>query len=162
MKVTAWLTAAALTLGQVAPAWGEDLDVYFRFKDGQEFAYAGVSQTTTKEDLVEMIQTDFPDVNRRGLDEVLVVARNDATPFKTPGQATMLEPMTPQMIKEKKESGITFGDVVATVVTIAILAYAYKKLSKGAGSSSSGGNCQYTWQLASDGSRCGGRAASVR
>lgn len=41
---------------------------------------------------------------------------------------------------------------------ILVLAFALMTISSGA----SAGNCDYPWQTAKDGSRCGNRAASVR
>ena len=41
---------------------------------------------------------------------------------------------------------------------ILVLAFALMTISSG----TSAGNCDYPWQTAKDGSRCGNRAASVR
>ncbi len=65
----------------------------------------------------------------------------------------------PQQAKKEEEGfcSSSFCKVAVGVVTIAAIAYGIRKLGP-----VSGGTCDYTWQTAKDGSRCGNRAAIVR
>lgn len=51
--------------------------------------------------------------------------------------------------------------VGAAIVLVGAVAVA-ARAAHGSGTSDYPGNCQYSWQTAADGSRCGDRAASVR
>lgn len=63
----------------------------------------------------------------------------------------------PQQAKEEGFCSSSFCKIAVGVVTIAAIAYGIRKIGP-----SSSGVCDYTWQTARDGSRCGNRAAIVR
>jgi hypothetical protein len=61
-------------------------------------------------------------------------------------------------LKMEDSTNVNWMEILALVAAAALLAAA----AKGSYYQPYYGNCQYTWQRAADGSRCGNRAASVR
>ena len=136
------LVAIAL-VGFLNTAWAQDyynIDVVMA--DGSNKTYTQIASDMPTAQFAEQIAQDFPDTQ-------LISANATLAPLQ---ETPVEEPKTPAFCSS------TGCKVAVGVGVAALLAWGLSSMSK----SNYSGNCQFEWQTAKDGSRCGGRAASVR
>ncbi len=136
------LVAIAL-VGFLNTAWAQDyynIDVVMA--DGSNKTYTQIASDMPTTQFAEQIAQDFPDTQLISANATL--APKQETPVEEP--------------KNQAFCSSTGCKVAVGVGVAALLAWGLSSMSK----SNYSGNCQFEWQTAKDGSRCGGRAASVR
>ena len=110
-------------------------DITVTFSDGSQHEYNNTPDHVTPEQVKDRAERDFP--NKR-----LIQITGTATD------------------QGAKTSETSFWDnPVVQILGVVLLIAVAASIAKGGGSSNP---CDYTWQKAKDGSKCGNRAASVR
>ena len=141
------LIAIAL-VGFLNTAWASeyyDLDV--TMADGQHKVYNNIDGATDLTVIKAMIEQDL---GQQPIQQALAInKRQEPTPTADEVQ---------EQPKNEGFCSSTGCKVAVGILAVAAIGYGLKSMSK----SSYSGNCQYSWQTAKDGSRCGARAASVR
>jgi hypothetical protein len=135
-----WATVAVEAQAEVV-----NLDV--TMADGQHKVYTNIDGDTDLTVIKAMIEQDF------GTQQIASAVVN-----KQPGQQLAQQEQPQTSKQEEAFCSSTLCRVAVGVAVVAALGYGINALSKG----SSGNSCDYSWQTAKDGSRCGNRAANVR
>jgi hypothetical protein len=163
MKLIAKLVTACMLFTYSMGAWANingQYSVLLKFNDGYAVQYNKIPGDTQVEALVFRIMNDYPKYN---LQKDLV----DAQVVQT-GQSATPQPIRTQQVstqvsdQPKKESEWTLGKIVGTVLIVAAIGYGAHLLLQGGGGRAYTGSCLNPSDFARNGSRCGGRAASVR
>ena len=158
MKLIAKLMAAVMIL-TVVPAQAANYDIHLQWKDGASYDYYNVPEEVTIEQLGSRILKDNPG---KSLQDIVVAdARPAGTEYKTmdsvQGKAVhQVNTQAAQPTRQNDEEW-SLGKkllVGAAVIAGAVLLWKY--------SAPLVGGCMNPSDIAKDGSRCGGRAASVR
>jgi hypothetical protein len=161
MKMIVKFVIAVLLITGISPAFANQEPTYnirIEFADGVNHTYKNVRHSTTIPQLVAVMQKDFPQYNL--MSELVAM---DATP----GNSVAIKQV--EYVKKAVESGEAnqpgwwdrWGkDTVMALAFAAAIYYGAGLLMKGGAVKKN--PCDYTWQRASDGSICGGRAAIVR
>ena len=166
LKKTLTKAVAVITLFSfVAPVFAQDrYDVYVKFADGGVAKYANlVDGPTALDDLSARVKMEHP--NRPVVEAKSVLAQATApqdvikTSYARP-ELIRNQYMDNTVVEKQQKSSMSAGDLAIGVIAVLVGAgLLHAALSGGA---SQGNSCDYSWQTAKDGSRCGNRAASVR
>ena len=140
----------ALLISTATPSFAQNFDVYLKFNDNTVVKYENIPGSTDTEQFRSMVARQHPD--KTGIIDARVIPV-----VESPRTAAVMQ-QTPTKVVEEETSFWDSGWGTATKVLVA--GFLLYKLSKAIPISS--GPCDYAWQTARDGSRCGNRAASVR
>jgi hypothetical protein len=160
MKLIAKLMAAVMILTTV-PVQAANYDIHLRWKDGSTYDYYNVPEEITIEQLGARIQQDNPSKSLQ--DIVIADARPAGTAYKSmesvQGQAARaVNNQTTSVAAPQKDEEWSLGKkLLVGAAAVAGLYFLWQWSAP-----ASGGPCDFSWQTAADGSRCGGRAASIR
>jgi len=159
VKLIAKLMAAVMIL-TVVPAQAANYDIHLQWKDGASYDYYNVPEEVTIEQLGARILQDNPG---RSLQDITVAdARPAGTEYKTMGsvQGKAVQQVNAQAAQPTGQNDEEWSLGKKLLVGAAVVAGVYF-LWKWS-SPVSGGPCDFSWQTAADGSKCGMRAASMR
>ena len=134
-------------------------DVYFRFNDGSAHLYTNFPDSENGlAVLATQIKQDFPQRDLREIADAQMVPAGSSPPDGYAFKSTKGQAPQPQQ-QETSFWDSSSGKLVKMVLVVGGLVWVGHLIAKGGGSA---GGCANPWDIAKDGSRCGGRAASVR
>lgn len=141
-KLTSMIVAGAIAIGAVSPSFAATDIVYLKFKDGTGATWKNVPQTISNEEFAEFVRRDtgknfFTDVDHT--------------------QSKVVEEEAPK--SDEKFCSNTFCKVAVGIGAILVVGALLSSISPAAAAA---GSCVLPSDIAKDGSRCGGRASSVR
>ena len=143
-KIVVSVVVSAMTFSAVAAQ-----DIHLTFKDGSSASYKNVPDSVDNDQFARVLMRDYGKDFNTDVDysKSRIIDVEDAIVVEQSGQAA---PKT------------SFWDTTAGKVVTGILVVGIAVALIRAFPIAGAGGCKNTWDIAKDGSRCGGRAASVR
>jgi hypothetical protein len=167
MKLIVKLITAVLITSTSAQAFASQFDVYVRFKDGTSKVYANRTDSANAlQHLALDIKRDFPSKDLNEIATVDSFPAGSKAPIELqqsvrPIQTVSYKPVEPAVQPKEEDSGFCSSTGCKVLVGVVALAALGAVIAK-TGPAASAFPCVLASDRAKDGSRCGGRASSVR
>jgi hypothetical protein len=167
MRTLAKIITAAIIASTSVQAVASQFDVYVRFKDGTSQRYLNRTDSPNAlQHLALDIQRDFPNKPLTDLATVDSFPSGTIPPAEISQQkqviATAPANYKPAEVNQEVKEGGFWDSTAGTVAKVAIGAVVVGALWKLTTPIAASGVCDFDWQIAKNGSRCGGRSAASR